>query len=624
MNTFQDITNLIGASILSVAVGFTTFFIMVACHHAGHHRQLEMLFQLPLRLRPVWMPVFCGVWFYWWLKLWGRLPNYIRDAETARKMHRMSWAILALIIGLWVYLPYGQPHIFHFIRFNPGIRILWKAVSALMGISFPIILLAVILVMAADLTDMVPSDPLKRELSRKIKWNRRVNHRKFFEKAAKKGLTYLGYEVTWKKPVYLTPKERNEHIHVVGTTGSGKTRYVLFPMLKQDIEAGKGIIFIDAKASEGNALAIQQMATKAGREKDLLVFSLSNLDGSHTYNPLRYGDASMLKDKIMATVEWSESYYKGLSRHVLQSLFMELDLQKKRVTIPELYQLIQDKPATFRTFRELTDQESKDITNVRNELGSLVNTHFVRLLSQQKGDIDLVDAYKNKKIIYFALDTQSYQDTAASLGRIITQDIKTASGIITSRFKKVDLKPMAVYIDEFQAFGTRGFVGALSQCREAGFCITIAHQSLGDLEAIDPAYAHQVNDSTNTKVFLRVNDPDTAQHFCDSVGTDKKIETTKQVHLEGQSPDAIMGTQRVVHEYLIHPTELKHLETGQAVYKCGRWYGRVLLPGYFEPVDDVELPGKEAPEPETPSPEPPPKDSGQENHEDGENDPLVL
>ena len=186
---------------------------------------------------------------------------------------------------------------------------------------------------------------------------------------------------------------------------------------------------------------------------------------------------------------------------------------------------------------------------------------------------------------------------------MISQDLKTASGIVTSTFDKKDLKPTAVYIDEFQAFGTRGFVGALAQCREAGFGITLAHQSLGDLKVIDPGYAMQVNDNTNTKIFLRVNDPESAETFSDLVGTGKRIETTRQVHLQGEAPMAIMGTEKVVQEYHIHPTEPKHLRTGQAVFKSGHRWGRLLLNGHFKDTSGVRL----AEQPQVvnkPSPEP--------------------
>ena len=51
-----------------------------------------------------------------------------------------------------------------------------------------------------------------------------------------------------------------------------------------------------------------------------------------------------------------------------------------------------------------------------------------------------------------------------------------------------------------------------------------------------------------------------------------------------------MRSQKVVHEYLIHPSELKSLEPGRAVFKSGGRYGRLVLPGYFENVSEVFIP----------------------------------
>jgi len=74
------------------------------------------------------------------------------------------------------------------------------------------------------------------------------------------------------------------------------------------------------------------------------------------------------------------------------------------------------------------------------------------------------------------------------------------------------------------------------------------------------------------------------------VGTSKTLETTKQIHMSGEVPKGTMGSQKVVHEYLIHPTELKVLEPGRAMFKSGGRYGRLLLPGYFPDVNGVAIP----------------------------------
>jgi len=39
------------------------------------------------------------------------------------------------------------------------------------------------------------------------------------------------------------------------------------------------------------------------------------------------------------------------------------------------------------------------------------------------------------------------------------------------------------------------------------------------LNAIDDAFTRQVIENTNTKIILKVNDPETAQLFADSMGT---------------------------------------------------------------------------------------------------------
>ena len=180
--------------------------------------------------------------------------------------------------------------------------------------------------------------------------------------------------------------------------------------------AGRGVIFMDGKGSRENEKSIRKMVQDAGREKDFLFFSLGSPERSSTYNLLQYGDASQLKDKIMAVIEWSEPYYKGLCRRVLQNIFMELERSGQRLTLPEFSAKIKDKPENITALGELSKKDYEDASRIRDEIEALVNTRFGKLLDVQKGEIDLLDAYKNRKIVYFALDTQSYQDTAACLG----------------------------------------------------------------------------------------------------------------------------------------------------------------------------------------------------------------
>jgi hypothetical protein len=75
-------------------------------------------------------------------------------------------------------------------------------------------------------------------------------------------------------PVYLSPRQQTMHRHVVGKTGSGKTRSILWPSVLQDALDGKGLFIMDAKGSDENVRVIKAIAQFAGRQTQLRVFAL--------------------------------------------------------------------------------------------------------------------------------------------------------------------------------------------------------------------------------------------------------------------------------------------------------------------------------------------------------------
>jgi hypothetical protein len=194
------------------------------------------------------------------------------------------------------------------------------------------------------------SDPIEVGLREKVRWPGHIDHQRYLSKTAHSHETYLGYEVSRKKPVYLKPEARNKHIQIVGSTGSGKTRFTLFPLMRQDINAGRGVIFIDAKGSSENARAVFKMVQDAGRAKDFLFFSLTDHEHSSTYNPLKHGNPSQLKDKITASIDWSEPFYQRICENALQTLFMDVERAGKRLTLAGLLRELKGPPSGYLNF----------------------------------------------------------------------------------------------------------------------------------------------------------------------------------------------------------------------------------------------------------------------------------
>lgn len=422
-----------------------------------------------------------------------------------------------------------------------------------------------------------------------IKYPKKIPHEKYIQTGLKKNLGfYLGYNLSFKCPEYLTENQRLRHTHVLGTTGAGKTTGVIFPLIHHDINTGRGLIFIDAKGDIDNAKTIYKMSLDANREQDFLFFSIARPELSHTYNPLQHGNPTQLKDKITGAIEWSDPYYQRTCEDALQTLFMEHG--NNPITLKDLLSILQSPPSKYYDFSKTKEQHQKDITTLEKEIRILTNTTFSDILSEPKGKIDLLDAYKNKKIVYFALNTQSFGSTAMRLGKMITQDLNTISGIITDTLPARERQPFGIFIDEYQAFGTKNFINCLARGRTSGFMILISHQSIGDLDAIDTAYTTQINQDTHTKIFLQSNDPDTCELFSRMLGTRTGIEETQQVVLSGSGADRQMGTHKAVDKDILGPQIVRELNDFEAAYKYQTNYGKLVLSPYFTDIERITLP----------------------------------
>jgi len=65
----------------------------------------------------------------------------------------------------------------------------------------------------------------------------------------------------------------------------------------------------------------------------------------------------------------------------------------------------------------LAKRNKDNIETLFSSVGLLVNTPFGQLLNTHQPEIDLMDVYRNRKIVYFALDTQELSANGYALGQ---------------------------------------------------------------------------------------------------------------------------------------------------------------------------------------------------------------
>ena len=405
-----------------------------------------------------------------------------------------------------------------------------------------------------------------------------------------KSRSYLGESLSGGEAVYLTPDQRSMHAQVVGSTGTGKSESVLLPLLAHDIRNGRGAIVIDGKGDRELLDRINSIVVRAGRDKDFYFFSLAKPNNCNSYNPLLRGNATELKDKIIGSMIWNEEFYRRMAEQATLTLLKALRQRPcekgsdkpPTILFKEVYRYLTD----FTSLQELAnattdlelkgdlgkmlgrfDQNHKFLSGLIADLYLTSRSEFSKNVDTATPEIDLLQIYKENKIVYFQLNLQGYGDTAKRMGRMILQDIRTVSGYIQSEMLTSERHFFPVFVDDASSFLDTNFIDFLNKARAAGFGIMLLHQSLGDLVVRrDPSFQQQIIENTNIKIILRQDDPDSVEKLTKIGGTKKTLISTYQTEQKFTGKDFTgVGSIREGQEFRIEPDLIRGLQRGEAV-----------------------------------------------------------
>ncbi len=117
-------------------------------------------------------------------------------------------------------------------------------------------------------------------------------------------------------------------------------------------------------------------------------------------------------------------------------------------------------------------------------------------------------------------------------------------------------------LDDFQDYIYEGFGSLLNKSRSANVGVVFSHQALGDLDKVSEAFRNVVLTNTNIKVVMRMNDPDTCDHFAKTFGTKTTTKITEKTKDGGSTGD---GTIREVEQFNFHPNVFKKLGIGHGI-----------------------------------------------------------
>lgn len=388
--------------------------------------------------------------------------------------------------------------------------------------------------------------------------------------------SYLaGIDALTGKPVYIPLESRLMHTQIVGVTGAAKTEGGIVPALLTDIAAGRGTVIICMKGDQSLLGRVTAVAKASGRLDDLQILSMPFPDSSNYYNPLARGIPTEIKDKIISSNIWTEEYYKKFSEMAVLIVLNAMTALKKPISLATLLETmgtlrnietlgaeLKEKNIPNQISQLLTalDRSVQPLSGLLADLTSLVTSDFGYLLSDPQGEIDFLEAYLKKKIIYVQLNAGLYQETAVRLARMIIQDIKSMGNYVQAYIPENERAFFSVFIDEFASIAFPAFTELINKARSANVAITIAHQSLGDLRQYGEFFDSQIFESTNIKMIFRQTDPRSVNLITEMGGTVETEKITEQTsRLLGEHLNTGMGSARMVEKFRIDPNIIRDL-----------------------------------------------------------------
>jgi len=384
----------------------------------------------------------------------------------------------------------------------------------------------------------------------------------------------LGADMRTGRRVQIQLNELSRHVVVVGRSGRGKTETVL-TIVSGAAGNGMPIVYLDGKGDPGVRDALERLAITSGRP----FYSLDAMrpDASCAYDPFGSKNLTTCTDMLVALrPEWSEAHYKGAASAHALTVFKTLgaagirpDLHqiKRYLSVRSMLQLARRGEATRGDHQALVDEisarksnEKSAVESLSSEIALLSDAVFGNCFDLRAAEashrliLRLRDAREHNAVVYIGLPALSFPDAAARLAGLVIGDLRATLPIATTRWLLV--------LDEFSTFATNNHVlNLINMGRSFGGCVVLATQTFGDVSAVNNAFLQQVVGSANTFIVHELTAPEDAEYAASIIGTEQSVDFTAQIvdHVMTGSASA-----RSVHNFRVHPDQIKHLGVGEA------------------------------------------------------------
>ncbi len=321
--------------------------------------------------------------------------------------------------------------------------------------------------------------------------------------------------------VYLPPKLRSTHMHVLGASGRGKSKFIEH-MIREDIRQGNGLCLIDPHGYLYDDLARWIEERGFAERRTIRLFEPSWEGWTFGFNPLDFAAADDLSYGVDAMVRVCAQVWGGedtsktpLLKRVLRSVFYAL--AAGRLTLLEAQHLVNATDPDglrahltanlpdpimglqWREFNALGPPEFREqFGSANNRLMEFLAAEVIRtVIGQTKRIVNFRRAMDEGEIILVNLASRGRlsDDNARLLGALMVNDL-----FLKARRRPEHSRPFYLYIDECSLFVNDDIARILDEARKFGLHLILAHQHLNQLKRAGETIYSAVMTNAQTKM----------------------------------------------------------------------------------------------------------------------------
>lgn len=441
------------------------------------------------------------------------------------------------------------------------------------------------------------------------------------------GIMFFGNDFVDGTGVWFSDDDLRTHMLVFGSTGSGKTRFLL-GLMYQALLFGSGCIYVDGKGDNTVYWLVWSLCRRLGREDDLLIINYltggaenagknSESRLSNTTNPFAHGTSDQLRELIVGLMRDSGGdgdMWKGRASALLAGLLRCLVALRERGEIQLNVQTIRDympldKVVELTRRTDLTDYSilplrkyllelpgyseedalAGDISpkayeqhgyltmQLTETLGDLGDT-YGHIFNTPLGEVDFKDVVFNRRILFVMLPAlEKSPDSLGNLGKLVVAAVRSAlapalgNKLEGTRRDVIEVKPtnttvpFLLVLDEYGYYSVKGFAVVAAQARSLGIGVIFAGQDYPSFKKGSAEEAASVVANTNIKVCMKLEDPEETYQLFEKRAGKSLVTMTTGHEVKGAMLNYLdQNTTRIEEKMRINVRDLVAQSPGQA------------------------------------------------------------